>query len=101
MQSNDWIEDSYFSGFSQPPTFLLDVIQLISNIYMQGNAADCSSLIYTMHVMYFQRLANLNIQIKAFEYLLQSYDNLVQKWLLDDASFPQCHKKIKNKKEKS
>lgn len=95
MQSTDWTDDSYFSWFSQTSASLLDIIQLLSNIYLQKSAADCSPLIYTMHAMSLQRLVDLNRKIKSFEYLLQSYDNLLQSGLLDDASLSRYNKRSK------
>lgn len=95
MESTDWTEDSYFSWFLQPSASLLAVIQLVSNIYLQENAADCSPLVYLMHAMSLQRLVDLNRQIKSFEYLLQNYDNLVQSRLLGDASLSQYRKRSK------
>ncbi|XP_062092875.1 uncharacterized protein LOC133798553 [Humulus lupulus] len=94
MNRTDWMTDVYFSCFRQPSAPLLSVIQSISNIFVPG-VEDYCPLIYVMHAMALQRLVDLNRQIKAFEYLLQNNNSLVQIGLLDEGDLSRYKKRNK------
>ncbi|KAK9287343.1 hypothetical protein L1049_015758 [Liquidambar formosana] len=99
MERTDWTDKGYFSWIVQPSASLLIIIQSLSGIYFKDSAADCSPLIYVLHVMAFQRLVDLNRQIKSLEYLLQRNGNLVQNKLID-ASGLSLYRKQSRKWEK-
>ncbi|KAJ6765963.1 UNHEALTHY RIBOSOME BIOGENESIS PROTEIN 2-like protein [Salix purpurea] len=84
MDKTDWADGGYFSWILQPSASLPVIIQSVSDIYLQGDIADCCSLIYVLLTMALQRLVDLNRQIKSLEYLQQRNDNTVQFKLLDD-----------------
>lgn len=85
MNKTVWTDGGYFSWILQPSASLPVIIQSVSDIYLQGYVADCCPLIYVLLTMALQRLVDLNRQIKSFEYLQQSNDNIIQFKLLDDA----------------
>ncbi|KAL5856044.1 hypothetical protein ACOSQ3_005879 [Xanthoceras sorbifolium] len=95
MEKIEWINEGYFSWIAQPSASLLDVIHFISDMYLTVNVPNCCPLIYVLHAMALQRLADLNRQIKSLEYLLQNNDNSVQFELLGEADLSKQRKKCK------
>ncbi|KAI6677617.1 hypothetical protein NL676_038413 [Syzygium grande] len=66
-------------------TSVLTVIQSVSDIYLQNGVADCCCLVYILHAMALQRLADLNRQIKSASYVLQSKKEMLLNISLDVA----------------
>ncbi|KAJ4826097.1 hypothetical protein Tsubulata_010944 [Turnera subulata] len=95
MERTDWQDSSYFSWIAHPSASLLNIIQLVSDICLQGGITDCCSLIYVLHVMAIQRLADLNRHINSSTYIKQNSDNVVQMKLVDDTSVSMHRKRSK------
>ncbi|XP_021285690.1 uncharacterized protein LOC110417585 isoform X2 [Herrania umbratica] len=98
MEKSDWTEEGYFSWIINPSPSLLDLIHHISNIYIKDNIEDCCPLIYVLHVMAFQRLADLNRHRSSLQYLLQQGDKLMQIKKLDDTDLSLYRKKCRKLK---
>ncbi|GAB4838473.1 hypothetical protein Ancab_028017 [Ancistrocladus abbreviatus] len=81
LERTDLTDDGYFAWILRPSASLLAVIQSV----FQKSSAVYPSLTYVMHVMAFQRLIDLNRQIKSFDYLIQRNDNVIQSKLMDDS----------------
>lgn len=97
----DWVErtcgtdEGYFSWIVQPSASLLTTTKEILHVCVQDAVADCSSLIYVLNAMAFQRLVDLNRLIKSFEYLLQINDILINTKLTDDTGLSLQRKKTR------
>ncbi|XP_072977931.1 uncharacterized protein [Typha angustifolia] len=66
---SSFIDGGYFSWIVRPSCTLLDVIQHLSEAVLTGSYARDAPLVYILHIMVFQRLNNLNRQIRAFSFL--------------------------------
>ncbi|KAL6211915.1 hypothetical protein ACLB2K_017138 [Fragaria x ananassa] len=78
MEMSDWINEGFFSWIVQPSASLLVVLRSVSSIFCKDSASDSCPLTYVMHAMACERLVDLNSRIKAFEYLVENGDNMVQ-----------------------
>lgn len=84
VERTDWTGEGYFSWILVPSASLLDVIQSMSNIFLQSDVSDWSCLIHQLHGMALQRLVDLNRMIKSAEYMLQSAVCMLQSEVFDD-----------------
>ncbi|KAF8012548.1 hypothetical protein BT93_I0650 [Corymbia citriodora subsp. variegata] len=84
-ERDDLPDDGYFSWVVKPSASVLTVIQSVSDIYLQYSVADCGCLVYILYAMAFQRLVDLNRQIKSAGYVLQSKKEMLRNISLDSA----------------
>ncbi|KAI4297717.1 hypothetical protein L6164_037592 [Bauhinia variegata] len=86
MERIDEIHMGFFSWVIQPSASLLDVMQFISDIYLEDSSADCCYLIYIFNSMALQRLNDLNRQIVLFRYLQNNHYKSRIKSLKEEAA---------------
>ncbi|XP_010268229.1 PREDICTED: uncharacterized protein LOC104605241 [Nelumbo nucifera] len=84
IDRNDWMDEGYFSCVIKSSTSLLTIIQSVSDVFLQESGIGCAPLIYVMHAMSFQRLVDLNRQIKAVEFLQERAAKLEKTKSMDD-----------------
>ncbi|XP_077246542.1 urb2/Npa2 family protein [Tasmannia lanceolata] len=92
-ERTDWIDGGYFSWIIKPSISLLAIIQSVSDCFLQDSIVGYAPLVYILHLMAFQRLVDLNRQIKAFEFLQEKDARLVQIRLVDDGGLSQKESK--------
>ncbi|KAI3934943.1 hypothetical protein MKW92_053085 [Papaver armeniacum] len=73
--------EGYFSWISRPSDSLLTIINSIENFCGQDTLKRCAPLVYVMHTMACQRLADLSQQIETFKFLQKEQNNMA---LMDD-----------------
>lgn len=91
-ESADWMDGGYFSWVAKSPASLLVVIRSVMGIFIQDAYGGNAPLVLVFHIMAFQRLVELNRQIKAFEYMQDKSVRLTQSKLLDDVDMHLSHK---------
>lgn len=84
LERTDWMDGGYFSWIVKPSTPLVTIIQSISDIFLQKRCAGKAHLVFVLHTMAFQRLVDLNRQIRAFEFVQERDARLAHSKLLDD-----------------
>ncbi|KAI3896812.1 hypothetical protein MKW92_018397 [Papaver armeniacum] len=90
--------EGYFSWISRPSDSLLTIINSIENFCGQDTLKRCAPLVYVMHTMACQRLADLSQQIETFKFLQKEQNNMA---LMDDDTSNLFDKEIKILREEA
>ncbi|XP_042507828.1 uncharacterized protein LOC122083947 [Macadamia integrifolia] len=84
MEKTGWADDGYFSWIVKPSASLLTTIESVSKVCLMPSVAECPPLVYVLHTMAFQRIVDLNRQIKASEFSQERVLRLAQLEMDDD-----------------
>ncbi|KAF6165032.1 hypothetical protein GIB67_005121 [Kingdonia uniflora] len=95
MEMTYWKDEGYFHWITAPSDSLMSVIQSVSEICLRDSVIKCAPLVYVLHIMAFQRLTDLNRQIKASEFLHEKAVRLGELKLMDDSELHFCRKENK------
>ncbi|KAG9142494.1 hypothetical protein Leryth_016997 [Lithospermum erythrorhizon] len=99
VQKTSLINEGYFCWVSHLSDTLPNVLHAVSDLYLEDNISDCSSLVYVLSAMTLQRLVDLSMLIKSIEYLIQQNDYLIESKLVGDTSLSQYRKRNKKWKK--
>ncbi|KAK1262392.1 hypothetical protein QJS04_geneDACA001136 [Acorus gramineus] len=85
MEMTDWTSTGYFSWIDLSSISLFDIIiNTNSDFVLKDGIANCAPLLYILHAIAFQRLADINNQIKALEFIQEWNVRRRKKMPIDD-----------------
>ncbi|KAK1322615.1 hypothetical protein QJS10_CPA03g02209 [Acorus calamus] len=85
MEMTDWTSTGYFYWIDLSSFSLFDIIiNANSDFVLKDGILNCAPLLYILHAMAFQRLADINNQIKALEFIQEWNVRRRQKMPIDD-----------------